>query len=398
MKIVYFTDSHISHKVFSSRKDNYVESIKRKLMEVVAVANKINADYIVCGGDLFHSPTPTPNSVMVANDIATIFHSANADVYVVPGNHDEFGYNTATLNKTLLGIYAANNTVKILDRDNPITHKVGDKLIAIEGQEYYEGIDNGDDSNFTCKVKADYNLLVIHAMLAKAKVLSHYKKNNVKCIDVDNVNTNANMVLAGHEHHGFRLFEINDTIFINPSSLARTSRDLTHHPSCVVIRIEEDLKPFIKTYALQTALKSEDIFDNEIHQKEKESKNVLATFEKQVKNITSDKTDIDLKNVIDNEIKALYEENNETLDKDQYKDLVDIISKYIQLSDEEQKICSHIPKNYLLRIKEIEIKNFQSHKDTTISFDELMTIIAGESDSGKKDKFVAVLEYNRRKF
>lgn len=382
MKIVYFTDSHINHKGFSSRKDDYVESIKRKLMEIVAVANKINADYILCGGDLFHSPTPTPNSVMVANDIATIFRNANADIYVVPGNHDEFGYNTATLNKTLLGIYAANNTVKILDREHPITHKVGDKLIAIEGQEYYEGIDNGDENNFTCNVDADYNLLVIHAMLAKAKVLSHYKKSNVKCIDVDNVETNANIVLAGHEHNGFRTFDLNNTIFINPGSLARTSRDLTHKPSCTIIKIEKDLKPVIRDYALQTALKTEDIFDNETHHKEKESNNVLTSFEKQVKNITSDKTDIDLKNVIDNEIKALYEENKETLDKDQYKDLVNVISKYIQLSDEEQKECSHIPKNYLLRIKEMEIKNFQSHKDTIISFDELMTIIAGESDCG----------------
>lgn len=380
MRIVTFTDSHISHKNPSSRIDDYCESIIKKLTEVIALSNKCKANVILCAGDLFNAPTPTPNSVMIANNISRIFLKSKAPIYVVPGNHDEFGYNADTLNKTLLGMYAASGVVRILDRKNPLTIKQNNKIIAIEGQEYYAGIDDANEDNFLCNVKADYNILVSHCMVTNAKITTHYKKNNVAHIDINDVRTNANLVITGHEHNGYGVKEVGSTTFINPGSLGRTDTSLSHMPGVYIIDIDNELVPNFKEYKLQTAKKYDEIFNKEAKQEAKEQKILLDTFKSGLKNLNVENSSKDnIRDTIENVIKEYEKENKEPLDKE----IIDLIYKYIQSSDENVSLSRHLPKNYKLTIEEVKIKNFQSHKDTVVKFRDGLNAIVGESDCGK---------------
>lgn len=51
-EILIFTDTHIRASNPSSRKDDYLESLKLKFEEVGEIANNNNVDYILHGGDL----------------------------------------------------------------------------------------------------------------------------------------------------------------------------------------------------------------------------------------------------------------------------------------------------------------------------------------------------------
>ena len=86
MRILYFTDPHLSGKSPASRKDIYYQTTFKKMTEIGEIAKNESADLIICGGDLFHSPVVSLN---YAGKIAQIIKSWSKPVIVVPGNHDQ---------------------------------------------------------------------------------------------------------------------------------------------------------------------------------------------------------------------------------------------------------------------------------------------------------------------
>lgn len=372
MRFIYFTDSHISSKNPNSRTDDYVESIIKKLSEIVYVANSTNVDYIICGGDLFHSPTPTPNSVMVANKVSQIFLKSKAPIYVVPGNHDQYGYNNQTLDKTLLGIYIANKVVNVLDRENPLLLNINGNTVAIEGQEYKIGIDKYKNEDFLCNIKADYNILVSHAMVSDSLVSNYYKKNEVDHIDLNDIKTNANLILTGHEHNGYKAKEINNTIFVNPGSLSRTDRSLKHDPSYLYFEIDDSLKLKMAIYKLKTAKPYEEVFNLEDSESKKDKNKLLENFKNELLKINKNKN-ISIENIMTNIVVS----NNIE------KSVLDKAYEYMANANENSKETSHTIKPYKLLISNVEIDNFQSHKHTVVTFSNGLNSIIGLSDSGK---------------
>ena len=372
LKILFFTDSHISFKTPTSRIDDYQEAIYNKISELVELANKESFDYILCGGDLFHNPSPTPNSAMIANEISKLFLKSKAKVVVVPGNHDLYSYNISTLNKTLLGIYQANEVVRILDRTNPLTIKLGDKEIAIEGQEYHIGIDKYSKEDYECNCKADFNILVTHSMITSSVISKHYEKNKVNHIDINAIETTADILLSGHEHNGYKQKKTDKTLFLNPGSLSRTDSTLKHKPKALIIEINENLNYTVDEYILKTAKDYNDIFDNTL-KNEKNNKDILLDkFKQEIKDISVSQC---------SNIETIIEEISQA--NEIPKDIINTAYSYLELADQKNLSTKHIKKQDKIIIKRIEINNFQSHKHSVIELDNGLNALVGVSDSGK---------------
>jgi len=232
MKILHITDSHGTVKGPESRKDVYYISFLKKLYELGFVVKKNNIDLIVHTGDLFHTARVSDK---FAGQVSEMIKAMGIPFYVVPGNHDIEGYTTDTIDQTKLGLLAKAGVVTILDRDNPIritANQGGEEYtVAISGQEYYAHIDEGNQTDFEMQQDdADLNILAIHGYLASTP-----QHPDIKCTMVNDVVTDADIILTGHYH---RAFEWNgpDVDIYNPGSMMRveqTDYNKTNMPSMV---------------------------------------------------------------------------------------------------------------------------------------------------------------------
>jgi DNA repair exonuclease SbcCD nuclease subunit len=100
MRFLFFTDDHKRGTSPENRTDNFPATLVRKLKELVEIAQEYEVDYILHGGDFFDVPSP---AISVCADFLEVYQQFSVPVFAIPGNHDLFGHNTATLPRTMLG-------------------------------------------------------------------------------------------------------------------------------------------------------------------------------------------------------------------------------------------------------------------------------------------------------
>ena len=375
MKILFMTDTHLTAKSPQSRTDIYETTTLKKFTEIGHIIKNNNVDLVIHGGDMFHTAKV---SLRYAGHIAEIIKSWGVPVHVVPGNHDVYGYNLSTIDQTILGLYSRSGVIKLLTRDNPLLVDINGSTLAIEGQEYYADIDKGNMTDYRIDtVGADYSLLVTHSMLLPKPFFP-----DIPHTLIENVVTDANLVLAGHYHPGFDEVLMNGTYFINPGATIRVESSRMEIPKVMVLDFQE--KPgggivagwdYIK---LQSAKPREDVFDIANKLAKKHSNQVVTAFKQDIESIESLKN----ANSITDMVLAMSSEMQIP------KDVSNIAIKHItdaEIAEEDMSatINGFIPKNYNLTIKTVTIKNFQSHAHTVINFEKSMNVITGESNQGK---------------
>ena len=100
MRLLYITDTHIRGTSPQNRKDNFPETLQLKFKEVISLAQKYDVLALLHGGDLFDTPSP---SLAVCANFIPILAAAGVPLYAIAGNHDLFGHNPSTLERTMLG-------------------------------------------------------------------------------------------------------------------------------------------------------------------------------------------------------------------------------------------------------------------------------------------------------
>ena len=319
------------------------------------------------GGDLFHTPDV---SNKFTGEIAQIIKSWGVDTYVVPGNHDLYGYNISTLYNTKLGLLETTGVIKILDRLHPLIIKRGNFRIGIDGQEYYEDIDKGNPADFSVTdLSVDLNILVYHGML-----LDHKFFSGVPHTLIDDVITSADLVLAGHYHPGFAQVELNDTTYCNPGSglrIENTAENRANTPKMAVIDIDESSAEFtIKYVPYASAKPGDDVFINK-PATNNAYLNGLNQFHQKLQ--SSSFNGVNLLDMIDDYCAANQEDTA-------LGDLVkQKINKFAALAIDN----GYIPEQNNIFITKVEIDNFQAHKHKVIDFVNGLNVIKGESNSGK---------------
>ena len=164
MKLLYLTDTHIRGTSPQNRLDDYQETLKEKLREVASIIKEEKIDYVLHGGDLFDRPDV---SVSIVSDFAKIFQSFGVPIYIISGNHDIFGHNPDTLDRTMLGLLCNLGVMNLVNYKKIILEK--DIRVQLTGSPYVYSMDEAsnrenyilDEVDNTCK----YSIHMTHGFL-----------------------------------------------------------------------------------------------------------------------------------------------------------------------------------------------------------------------------------------
>lgn len=370
IKILYLTDTHVSGKNPISRVDNVPETLKRKFTEVGDIANREQCDIIVHGGDLNETPDV---SNKLSGEITEIIKAWNKKVYIVPGNHDLYGYNIKTLPNTKLGLLAKSGTITILDRKHPVKIVTpGGFVLGLEGQEYYEHIDEGNPSDYQSMFQTgdvDFSILVVHGML-----LDHDFISGVKHTKIEDISTDADIVFAGHYHPGFKQVTLDGTTYCNPGSLLRkenTKENRANTPQVAILEIDETTGAFsIKYIKLTSAEIGDDVFTDQEDIKAYDE--TISTFKNKIR--LSNFHGVDIIKMVDDYVTK----NGEDAKLGQM-----VKDKINSFAIKNSVDSGFVPSQNNVYINRVEIKNFQANKKRVIDFVNGLNVIKGESNAGK---------------
>ncbi len=259
MRLLFLTDTHIRGTTPKNRKDNLPETLENKLKEIGEIIENYDIDYVLHGGDLFDRPDI---SVSVVGNFASILNNIKVPIYIVCGNHDIYGHNPDTINRTMLGLLNTLNVVRIINKgENIYLNKNGIK-VQLTGQPYTFNIDDElNRSNYIVKdvpKDVDYAIHMVHGMLLNKPFI-----RGIPYTLIDDIkDTEADITLAGHYHSGFGIINTNGKYFVNPGSLIRVTNSLTEierMPKVVIIDLNENIN--IELIELKVAAQGKDVLD-----------------------------------------------------------------------------------------------------------------------------------------
>jgi exonuclease SbcD len=261
LRILFFTDSHIRGTTPRNRKDDFVDTLEEKFLEIRDIINTNHVDFVLHGGDLFDRPDV---SISITARFSRILKEIQAPIYIVSGNHDVFGHNPLTINRTMLGLLSQLDIFTIIDeKDKLILDKDG-IMVQVTGQPYIYNMDDSANRKYYILDDVDegvnYSIHIVHGMLLDKPFVKGVPYTLVEEIK----DTKADITLAGHYHSGFDNIQIEGKYFINPGSIVRISnslREMERRPKVIIIDLEDEIK--ISNIYLESALDSNLVLDRE---------------------------------------------------------------------------------------------------------------------------------------
>lgn len=257
MKAIFVGDVHYSGSNPVGRLDSYSTAILLKLTEIGLIAHKNNIKNVIFTGDMFHTPVISLSDFVRFQEVfKTAFKGLNC--YIVPGNHDIFGYNITTLRRTslyLLSLCIDNffifSDTKPLFLDN----------IILTSQHYCNELDVdgfGYDPDLEGVDIQDRKIIhVVHGMLLPNK--PPFEKYTL----IKDVKSKADIIVTGHYHPGWMSTEYNGTYFINNGSICRRDASSKEIDRIVVITIIDTDENAFTTVPLESAKPGKDVLSRE---------------------------------------------------------------------------------------------------------------------------------------
>ncbi len=226
MKLVFFTDPHITSRKPAGRSDDYFLTMENKLLEIIDMAE--DADYIINAGDIFDRYNP---AISAMNMLIDFVEKLPCPMIICPGNHDMQGYNYNRLDSTGLGFCCRFlDKIVLLDPDNPYYQLDTNVHIHFKPTSI-----NNPMQEFMAPVKPGINMGIIHDMLIDKTLFED-------CTLISNFKTNLDVLFNGHIHMGHPPIKENNTFYINTGAMMRTTRnktDMNRLPKYAMIEIKE---------------------------------------------------------------------------------------------------------------------------------------------------------------
>ncbi len=294
MRFLYLTDSHIRGSNPKSRLDNFQETLLEKLEEVNNIAMEKNVDYILHGGDLFDRPDV---SLSVINDFSRMFTNFHCPIYIISGNHDIFGHNPKTINRTILGLLVNLGVFNLVNDRKIILEKDGIR-VQLTGYPYTNDMDYVENiENYkVLEVEdgVDYSIHMTHGFLMDKPILKGIPHTLIEDIK----DTKADITLAGHFHLGYKTVCIDNKCFINPGALVRVSNsilEINRKPKVVIIDLKDKIT--LEEVYLKSAKPGVEILDRSEIESHKNKRSQLYKFQ-EIINSTSNFVSLDIISLI----------------------------------------------------------------------------------------------------
>jgi len=266
MKIGLLGDLHLTNRSPERRKDNYFETLLRKLDQAFSIFKKASCDCVIQVGDFFDAPTVANR---VKSSVISLLKKHKKKVYCVVGQHDITGHSLQTLNNSPLAVLEASGDVTIVRRAEVIGD-VSDKdstAVVVYGASFGEEVPEPYEDS--------YNILITHRMIGDRPLypgqeLMSPKRFLKKYPDY-------NLVVAGDYH--YRFIEMwNGRTIVNPGALVRktiSKFDLEHNPGVVIF---DTATSTVKTVLLDVS-PVEEVFDLSKKQEQKNTDLLLQFIE-----------------------------------------------------------------------------------------------------------------------
>ncbi len=257
MRILYFTDTHIRGTNPKNRKDDFLDSLEEKFKEIVSIVNKKNIDFVIHGGDIFDRPDI---SISVVSRFTSILKNIDRPIFIVSGNHDIFGHNPSTIDRTMLGLLKSLDFLNVISNDDRVVIEKNGIKVGLTGLPYTYDIDSSPEGYILKEVQEDvnYSIHIVHGMLLDRPFV---KGIPYTLID-DIVHTKADITLSGHYHAGFKTIEKDGKYFVNPGSLVRITnslKEIERIPKVAIINLDENIS--VEILPLLSAKPGEDVLD-----------------------------------------------------------------------------------------------------------------------------------------
>jgi len=247
MKFIFFTDPHLRESKPSSRIDDFYNTQFTKINQIWDIKKSINADHILCGGDLFDCASSIKNSFSFLNDCINNF---TEHVYTVIGTHDILGRNIKELYNSALGTFDLIKKVEIIHDDIYLDNN----SIVIRAVPYS---DTYDESKYVFgkKFKNAFKIVITHNTILPGTVEVPYPVTFAS-----EIKTDANLVLCGHIHKMWVYKnKISNTQFINPGALVRQAIDEQfNEPSLCIFTVSKGL---LNDFDIIPLKYNKDVFD-----------------------------------------------------------------------------------------------------------------------------------------
>jgi len=245
-RFVFITDTHLANKQPANRSGDYNADIFKKIKFVLDYCEENNIKNLIHGGDLFHSYNVRNR---IAIQFVDLVKSYDVRIFYCYGNHDVQGGNHNFAEDTPLGFIKRYDWLYLLNGETyekPFFHN-----IALGGMDCSYEVPEMDDYSYdfadpdTKKLK----ILVVHGNIDdRDKPMVVKLEQKTSC--VKDVVSNADMLLCGHYHYGWKKTVVTRTlehrlILVNPGSMARVKVDEarnSHGPRLFDCTVNRQLK------------------------------------------------------------------------------------------------------------------------------------------------------------
>ena len=208
-KILFVGDVHLKGSTPISRKDNYSETILKKLEWVHSYADSIDCKDIIFLGDIFDTVNTSLQYFSLCLSTFKKIADSGINLYTIVGNHDIKYDSIDTLPITPLGILIKSNIINMLED------------LYIEDV-YIKGVQYTEHPSRNLSDKSYFSIMVAHRFYESAFNEEPISKHNLVdwCFDT---------YILGHDHRPYLTVELEEEgkhiSLFRPGSLARNSSD-----------------------------------------------------------------------------------------------------------------------------------------------------------------------------
>jgi len=286
-KFIVTGDLHFRIENPRNRKDIYYISLLGKLEEACILAKDHDAYAVIIPGDIFDSANVGLSTIIeLAFSIKRLQDAYGVSILAISGNHDLPAGNKAALSRTPYGVLTKLEYLLDIEKNPHIfSGNVGVSGCGFNFEtDTEEGVYqfNAPDCGYqTAKGfildKDSLRIHVVHSML-----LASAPTFPMRHTLINQVETNADIIISGHYHEGFGIIRRKDgKLFINPGALCRLSASKAEMERAVqvallTIRSKTDFDA--KLIPLQSAQPAQEVLDREAIVEKVEHENWLDTF------------------------------------------------------------------------------------------------------------------------
>lgn len=267
--LVWRSDVHLADTPPRSRIDDWASSLLEKLTQVGKIAERVKAQAVIDGGDLFHVKSPSRTTHELVSRVAAVQSTYPCPVYGNVGNHDVKYGSIDFLGEAPLNVLFRSGNMQRLYDQHEASFSNGGVTVRVVGVPYH-GTEY-DHERFTSikKGSEDYLIGVAH-VLASPQGGTLFENE-----DVINYSflaeTAPDAWLLGHWHKNQGVVETHGKMIVNIGSVSRGSisqDDVNRVPSVAVlgfskkeikiIPISLDVKPAIDVFNFERKILAEE--------------------------------------------------------------------------------------------------------------------------------------------